>query len=394
MSKSFIFPAPVLLTTSEDVAACCDRLRTEPFITIDTEFVRERTYWPQLCLVQLAGSENVVLIDACAPGIDLAPLDALLAQPDCVKVFHAARQDMEIFLHLFGRLPVNVFDTQIAAMVAGFGDQVGYDSLVSALTGKMIDKAHRFSDWAARPLSKEQLAYASADVTYLRVVYTLLQNQLQEQKRLSWVKAELQHLVDVATFRPDPYRLWERLKARTNSRRVLGILREITAWREIEAQKANLPRQRIIRDESLLEIAAVKPVDKAGLARIRGVSRQMAESETGQGLLAAIARGRAADEADLPDIISKKRSDRQKIPQGAFALLKVLLAARCEEQKVAPRLVASNDELERLVLGETEGLSVLEGWRSALFGHEAQALLAGEIALFVDNGALRFQPRL
>ncbi len=388
MFKKSDFPAPVLITTSSEVAALCAKLRDEPFVTVDTEFVREKTYWPQLCLVQLGGLEDVALIDACAPGIDLSPLAELLAKPDCVKVFHAARQDLEIFLHLFDQLPVNIFDTQVAAMVAGFGEQVGYDSLVGAITGQRIDKAHRFSDWAARPLSKAQIAYASADVTHLRTVYEVLSKQLEEQGRLAWVKSELAALGEVSLFRPDPRRLWEKLKARTNNRKVLAVLREIAAWREGAAQRVNQPRQRIVRDESLLELAAVRPQTIEALARIRGISRGFAEGDMGAGLLAAIAAGEQVPESEQPVPLSRKKAERPRAPSGVVALLKVLLAARSEDGRVAARLVASSDELERLALGETD-LPVLQGWRAELFGKEAEALIAGKVALCIEQGQLR-----
>ncbi|MEN3167022.1 ribonuclease D [Gluconobacter sp. OJB] len=387
-SKAPTFPPPVLLTSSEEVARICEKLQHEPFVTIDTEFVREKTYWPELCLVQLAGTEDVVLIDTLAPGIDLAPLGDLLAKPDCIKVFHAARQDLEIFLHIFDRLPVSVFDTQVAAMVAGFGDQVGYDSLVGAITGRSIDKAHRFSDWSARPLSNAQIAYAAADVTHLRTVYDALRKQLAEQDRLHWADSEQAVLTEEKTFRPDPRRLWEKLKARTSNRRMLGILREVAAWREQEAQNSDIPRQRVIRDESLLEIAAVHPETVEALSRIRGVTRGFAEGKMGKGLLDAICTAQECPESELPKAPSK--SERARPSAALVALLRVLLAAKCEEHKVAPRLVASSEDLDLIALGETD-VGALRGWRRELFGLDAQALVRGEIALAVVNGLVELQ---
>ena len=249
-------PAPVLITRSADLAALCTRLAAEAFVTVDTEFMRERTLWPELCVVQVGGSAETAVIDALAPGLDLAPLGALLADPAVLKVFHAARQDIEIFLLRFGAVPTPLFDTQIAAMVAGFGDQVGYDALVAALAGGQIDKAHRFSDWAARPLSPAQVTYAAADVTHLRGVYESLRTRLDRDGRLDWVAEEMAALADPATYRPDPESLWERLRPRTSNRRMLGVLRAIAAWREREAQRANIPRNRMLKDETLLEIAA------------------------------------------------------------------------------------------------------------------------------------------
>src|SRR5579875_1053666 len=318
------FPPPILISTSEDLSAACDRLRREEFVTVDTEFMRERTYFPELCVVQMAGDAEVAILDAQAEGLDLAPLGALLADSAVLKVFHAARQDNEIFLHRFGAVPTPLFDTQVAAMVAGFGDQVGYDALVSSLTGGAIDKAHRFSDWSARPLSAAQINYAAADVTHLRGVYRKLRARLEREGRLDWVAEEMAVLAEPATYRPDPETMWERLRPRTNNRRMLGILRAIAAWREREAQRIDIPRQRLVRDESLLEIAATAPTTAEALGRVRGVSRGFAEGATAQGLLAAIAEAAALPEEALPEARDKREGAR---PSPALvALLKVLLA--------------------------------------------------------------------
>ena len=262
------FPPPTLIATTEALQALCERLAAEEFVTVDTEFMRERTYWPELCVVQLAGEHEVAVIDAQAPEIDLAPLGDLLANQAVMKVFHAARQDIEIFVLRFGDVPRPLFDTQIAAMVAGFGEQVGYDALVAALAGGSIDKAHRFSDWSARPLSASQIAYAAADVTYLRTVYTRLCARLEQDGRLDWVAEEMADLADPGDVSPDPETMWERLRPRSNNRRFLGMVRALAAWREREAQRVNIPRQRLLRDETLLEIAATAP-DTPGCARPR-----------------------------------------------------------------------------------------------------------------------------
>jgi ribonuclease D len=334
------FPAPKLIDRTDDLAALCERLAAETFVTVDTEFMRERTYWPELCVVQVAGASEVAVIDAEASGMDLAPLGRLLADTRVMKVFHAARQDIEIFVLKFGDVPRPLFDTQVAAMVAGFGDQVGYDSLVSALTGGHIDKAHRFSDWSARPLSAAQIAYAAADVTYLRGVYERLCERLRSDGRLEWVAEEMAELGDPATYRPDPERIWERLRPRSNNRRYLGLIRAIAAWREREAQRVNIPRQRLLRDETLLEVAATAPETAEQLARARGVTRGFAEGRTGQSLLAAIVKAKAEPEHALPD--PGRGREGAKPSPGLVALLKVLLAAKCEEHHVADKLVASN----------------------------------------------------
>ncbi len=381
------FPRPALITTTDALAELCARLRTQPFIAIDTEFMRERTYYPELCVVQLAGPDDVAVVDATAPEIDLAPLGALLADASVVKVFHAARQDVEIFLELFGQVPEPIFDTQVAAMVAGFGDQVGYDALVSSLTGGQIDKAHRFSDWSARPLSPSQLTYAAADVTWLRLVYLALCERLEREGRLEWVQEELSVLAEPSTYRADPEALWERLRPRTSNRRMLGALRAIVAWREREAQRINIPRQRLIKDESLLEIAAVAPQTGDTLGRIRGVTRGFAEGKSGAGLLAAVQEAAALPEDALPDV--PRARDGAKPSPALISLLRVLMAAKCEQHNVAPKLLANSDELDRLATEDEPDIPVLQGWRRDVFGEDALALKAGRITLGVNGRRIK-----
>jgi ribonuclease D len=383
------FPPPALITDTASLAALCERLGHEKVVTVDTEFMRERTYWPELCVVQLGSPTDTAVVDALAPGLDLAPLGALLAKPDVTKVFHAARQDVEIFVLKFGTVPTPLVDTQIAAMVAGFGDQVGYDTLVGSLTGGQIDKSHRFSDWSVRPLSQAQITYAAADVTHLRVVYDKLTERLSREGRLDWVGEEMATLTDPATYRADPERMWERLRARTNNRRVLGMLRAIAAWREREAQRANIPRGRMLKDESLLELAAVAPTDAEGLARVRGISKGFAEGKQGASLLAAMAEARALPEDQLPIPAAERNGPR---PSPALvSLLKVLLAASCEAHDVAPRLVASSDDLDRIAAGETD-VPALHGWRQRIFGDQAQALRDGKLALGVAGKRIKTIP--
>ncbi|MBW8269006.1 ribonuclease D [Caldovatus aquaticus] len=383
-------PAPALVSTTDDLAALCARLRAEPFVAVDTEFMRERTYWPELCVVQLAGEREVAVIDALAPGLDLAPLGALLADRAVTKVFHAARQDVEIFLLRFGAVPTPLFDTQVAAMVAGFGDQVSYDALARALAGAHIDKAHRFSDWSARPLSPAQIAYAAADVTHLRRIYTALTARLEREGRLEWVAEEMAVLADPATYRTDPETAWERLKPRTTNRRFLGVLRAVAAWREREAQRLNIPRQRLVKDETLLEIAATMPETPAELARARGITEGFARGKTGASLLAAVRAAKALPESELPEA---PRERRGPAPSPALvALLKVLLAAKSEESHVAPRLLASSEDLDRLAAGEEEDIPALHGWRRAVFGEAALALKAGRLALGVEERRVKLIP--
>jgi ribonuclease D len=383
-------PPLSLIESSAALAALCDRLSEESFVTVDTEFMRERTYWPRLCVVQLAGAAETAVIDAEAPGIDLAPLGRLLADPAVTKVFHAARQDVEIFLLIFGRVPAPLFDTQVAAMVAGYGDQVGYDQLVSSLTGGVIDKAHRFSDWSARPLSSQQIAYAAADVTHLRTVYEKLRARLEREGRLAWVAEEMAALADPATYRNDPETMWERLKPRTTNRRVLGILRAITAWREREAQRLDIPRQRLLKDETLLEIAATAPATAEALARARGVGRGFAEGKSGTSLLAVIGAAKALPEEALPPPPAARLGGRAA--PALVALLKVLLAAKCEAHHVAPRLLASAEDIERLAAEDAPEIPALSGWRREIFGADALALKTGRVALGVEGRRVRLLP--
>ncbi|WP_198378470.1 ribonuclease D [Neoroseomonas rubea] len=383
-------PAPALITETEALAALCARLATERFVTVDTEFMRERTYWPELCLVQLAGQEEVALVDALAPGIDLAPLGELLANPDVMKVFHAARQDVEIFLLKFDAVPTPLFDTQVAAMVAGYGDQVSYDGLCRSLAGAAIDKAHRFSDWSARPLSPAQQAYAAADVTHLRKIYSVLDAKLRREGRLAWVAEEMAALADPATYRTEPEAAWERLRPRTGNRRFLGVLQAVAAWREREAQRINIPRQRLVKDETLLEIAATMPDTAADLARARGISEGFAKGRSGAGLIAAVKAGRELPDEALPEA-PKDRAGPPSSP-ALVALLKVLLAAKSEEHQVAPRLLASSDDLDRLAGGDGAEVPAMHGWRREVFGEAALALKSGRLALGVDGRKVKLIP--
>jgi ribonuclease D len=384
------FPPPALITTTEALDAFCQRMHGETFVTVDTEFMRERTYWPELCLVQIAGEKEVAVIDAQADGIDLAALGTLFADEKVTKVFHAARQDIEIFVLRYGDVPRPMFDTQVAAMVAGFGDQVGYDALVANLTGGTIDKAHRFSDWSARPLSQAQITYAAADVTHLREVYVRLSRRLEQDNRLAWVAEEMAILNNPATYRGDPETAWERLRPRTTNRRLLHCLKEVAAWREKEAQRVNIPRQRLIKDEALLEIAATAPANAESLARVRGVSRGFAEGRSGAALLEVLAAARRVPDADL--VAAPQQRDTVRPSAALVSLLKVLLAAKSEQHNVAARLVASSDDIDRLALEENPDIQALNGWRREVFGNDALLLKQGRVALGVDGRRVKFIP--
>jgi ribonuclease D len=383
------FPIPVFITESDQLAALCARLAEEAFVTIDTEFIRERTYWPELCVVQLGGAQDVAVIDAQAPGIDMAPLGALLANQAVTKVFHAARQDVEIFLLMFGATPTPIFDTQIAAMVAGFGDQVGYDALVSSLTGTQIDKSHRFSDWSARPLSASQLAYAAADVTHLRIVYQKLLVRLERENRTDWVQEEMAALTEPSLYRSDPEAMWLRLKLRPSNRRQAGLLRAIAAWREREAQRVNIPRGRLLKDEAIPEIAALAPDSPEALTRARGITRGFAEGKSGASLLAAIAEAAALPEDSLPEVAARGEREGPRPSPALIALLRVLLAAKSEEHDVAPRLLASSDDLDRLATEAEPSIPATQGWRRRMFGEDAMALRDGRVALATRGKRIR-----
>ncbi len=379
-----------LITDSAALAAFCERLAAADFVTVDTEFMRERTYWAQLCLVQIAGPSEVAAIDPLAPGIDLAPLFSLLGHPRVLKVFHAARQDLEIFYHLIGRVPAPMFDTQVAAMVCGYGDAVSYETLASQLARAHIDKSMRFTDWAARPLSERQIAYALADVTHLRQVYVALARRLTQTGRAGWLAEEMATLLDPATYRMDPELAWVRLKPRTAKPRMLAVLREVAAWRESEAQRRDTPRNRVIRDESVVDVAAHAPRTVAELARLRGLSKGLAEGKFGEAILAAVARGLAVPEADLPCV-----PPAPDLPRGigpVVELLKVLLKLKCEQHDVAPKLIASSAELERIAADDEADVPALHGWRREVFGADALALKHGRLALSMRGNHIAVVP--
>ncbi len=380
-----------LISDTASLAAFCKGLVGASFVTVDTEFMREKTYWPRLCLVQVAGPGEARVIDALAPGIDLESLFALLADTSQLKVFHAARQDLEIFYHLAGRLPAPVFDTQVAAMVCGFGDSVGYETLIAKLTKARVDKSSRFTDWTLRPLRERQIAYALSDVTHLREAYGKLEKKLAANGREGWLDEEMAVLTAPGTYAMDPVQAFRRIKTRGANARFLAVLREVAAWREREAQRRDLPRQRVLRDEALVEIAHHTPSTVAELARTRGLGRGLAEREAGAALLEAVRRGLAVPEKDRP----RPKAD-PPLPRGlgpVSDLLKVLLKLTCEESGVARKLVASSADLERIAaFGEDAQVPALRGWRREVFGEDALKLRAGETALAADGNRLRTVP--
>jgi ribonuclease D len=379
-----------VITESDGLAEFCRRQNRADFVAVDTEFMRERTYWPILCVVQVAGPEETAAIDALAPGIDLAPLLALMADPSIPKVFHAARQDLEIFFQLSGEVPHPVFDTQIASMVCGFGDAVSYETLVRKLAGAHLDKASRFTDWAHRPLTARQIEYALADVVHLRTVYQRLQQILGRNGRAEWFAEEIAGLVDPAIYRNEPGAAWRRFRIRGRAdRRFLGVLRAVAAWREVAAQQRDLPRGRIMKDEAVLEIAAHAPSTIDGLARTRSLGRGIAEGKLGQDILDAVAHGLA--DPDPPPAIPAKAEPPPGIGP-LMELLRVLLKQRCEDFQVAQKLLASADDLEAIAADDNAPVPALTGWRRQIFGADALALKHGRLALTAGNNRINLVP--
>ena len=376
------------ITTTADLAAFCERLSTQPFVAVDTEFMRETTYWPKLCLIQAASPGGIdAVIDPLAEGLDLAPFLAVMGNPAIEKVFHAARQDLEIFFNL-GTLPKPLFDTQIAAMAAGFGEQVAYDALVRQMLKVDLDKSSRFTDWARRPLSDNQLTYALADVTYLAKLYPQLRQRLESEGRLAWVATEMAALGDPANYDVEPENAWRRLKPRRHSPKYLAVFKAVAAWRERTAQTRDQPRGRIHKDEAIEEVATQVPLDADGLNRLRSVPKGFAGSRFGPELLAAIAEALANADSYAP-VIEKPKAPTQPINGAVVELLKVLLKARSEDAGVASKLIATMADLEKIAGDDEADTPALQGWRREAFGEDALKLKRGEIALVLDGGRVR-----
>ena len=366
-----------LITDNEALTAFCGRMRAERFVAIDTEFMRDRTYYPRLCLVQVAGESEAVAIDSLAPGLDLAPLLGLLADEAVLKVMHAARQDLEIFYHL-GAMPRPFFDTQVAAMVCGFGEEVAYDTLVSRLAGAQLDKSSRFTDWARRPLSPAQIHYALGDVTHLRVIYQKLAERLEQAGRTGWVVEELEALLEPRLYAQPPEDAWRRLKLRSRDARFIAIVQALAAWREREAQRRDLPRARVVRDDLLLEVAASRP---QSVEELRALDRVNLDRDSAAGVVAAIRSAMALPKSELPPV-----PEQVVLPRGigpTVDLLRVLLKLRSEESDVAQRLLASTAELEAIAVDDHADVPALHGWRREIFGEDALVLKAGRLALAV-----------
>jgi ribonuclease D len=372
-----------LITTTADLAAACSRLAKYPVITVDTEFLRETTYYPLLCVVQMASAEEAAVIDTLAAGIDLKPFFELMANESVLKVFHAARQDIEIIWHQANIIPHPVFDTQVAAMVLGYGDSIAYDALVEKVTGHRPDKTHRFTDWSRRPLTKEQMHYAVSDVTHLRDVFAALDADLKKRRRSEWVSIEMEVLTSPRTYDFHPERAWERLKTRVRKPKDLAVLMEVAAWREQEAQSRDVPRGRVLRDEAITDIATHAPTSLEKLAHLRSVPKGFEKSKWGADIVAAVERGLKRDFATLPKL-EKPRNNSNGA--AIVELLKVLLRMTAERHAVASKVIATVDDLEEIAADDEADVPALRGWRRELFGDAALKLKRGELALAIEKG--------
>src|SRR5215831_10359553 len=366
-----------VITTTGDLVAVCSRMAKQPFVTVDTEFLRETTYYPLLCVAQMASPEEAAVIDTLATGLDLAPFFDLMANESVVKVFHAARQDIEIVWNMAKTIPHPIVDTQVAAMVLGYGDSISYDQLVQRITGDTLDKSHRFTDWTRRPLSDAQIAYA------LRDVYLKLATDLEKRGRGNWVEAEMEVLTSPETYRADPERAWERLKSRVRKPKELAVLMEVAAWREREAQTRDVPRGRVIKDDVIGDIALQAPTSIERLSHLRSLPKGFERSRWGEQIIEAVKRGLGRDPKTLP------RLDRFRAAANGTAtveLLKVLLRMTAERHGVAAKVIATVDDLDRIAADDDADVPALKGWRRDLFGEKALALKQGRLALAVDNG--------
>jgi ribonuclease D len=372
-----------LITETEELGAVCRRFAGEPFVTVDTEFLRETTFWPRLCLVQIASPSEAVVVDAMAEALDLTPFFELMANPGPVKVFHAARQDLEIIWNLSKLIPAPLFDTQVAAMVCGFGEQVSYGDLVKTIMKVTLDKSSRFTDWSRRPLLPAQAEYAIADVTYLRGIYTYLRSKLEETGRQGWLSDEMALLTSPSTYEQHPGNAWERFRNRVRKPRDLAVLMEVAAWREAEAQARDVPRSRVLKDDALVELALAAPRSAEDLANLRAFPRGMERSRGAAGILAAVARGLARDPKTLPKI----ERDRRNGGNGATVeLLRVLLRHVSESHGVAAKMIATAEDLEAIAADDQASVPALTGWRREMFGAKALELKHGRLALTMEQG--------
>lgn len=368
-----------LITSTDLLADFCQRAAGFDYVTVDTEFLRETTYWPKLCLLQVATEDEAVLIDPLTDGLSLVPFFTLLTNPKVVKVFHAARQDIEIFVKLTGKVPENIFDTQVAASVCGYGDSVSYDNLVRSVTGVELDKSSRFTDWSARPLSEKQRLYAVADVTHLRDIYKSLVEQVDKTGRWDWVEDELSVLRSIDTYVVQPENAWERLRAKLNRPRDVAALQQLAAWREKRAQDSDQPRSRVLKDDALIELAMQRPTTAEAFDKLRAVQRGYGRSSAAGEIMSIIKRVEALTKGELPDMPERYRGPS---PKGAVGdLVRVLLKSVSEEHGVAARIIATSDDIDALVIDDDADVPALKGWRRKLFGEKALAIKHGKIGL-------------
>ena len=375
-----------LLTSSAAVAEFCAAAAQEPFMTIDTEFLRESTYWPKLCLIQIGLSDRAVAIDPLAEGIDLAPVWDLLGNPKVLKVFHACKQDMELFLKVTGSLPTPIFDTQVAAMMLGLGEQIGYDSLIQQVLNRQIDKTSQYSDWSLRPLEPQQIAYALGDVTHLYAAYGLLIDDLAQRGRTTWVEEEMKPLGRKETYEVDPDRAWMRLKIKNRTTPFLGALKCLARWRERFAQARDLPRSRVLKDDMLIDLAMRRPKSSEAMMRLRGVGEGLAKGKTGQAILETLREAETLPEHEIPTLPPKPAPVAGAVARGE--LLRTLLKICANQSRIAPRALASSAELDALARDPEGDFPCLQGWRGELFGTYARNLLRGDLWLGLRNGEL------
>jgi ribonuclease D len=390
MIKRVMAPATIMVPlgtrpvdTTHELADVCARMAQHPFVTVDTEFLRETTYYPLLCVAQIASAEEAVVIDTLAPSIDLTPFFELMANEKVMKVFHAARQDIEIIWHMAQIIPHPIFDTQVAAMVLGYGDSISYDQLVHRISGDLLDKSSRFTDWTRRPLANSQISYALSDVTHLRNVYLKLDTDLRKGGRSSWVDAEMNVLTSPVTYRSNPECAWERLKTRVRKPKELAVLIEVAAWREREAQSRDVPRSRILKDDTIGDIAVQAPTSIEKLSHLRSVPKGFERSRWGEQIVAAVNRGLERDMKTLPKFERARSAPKDA---ATLELLKVLLRMIAEQHGVAAKIIATTDDLERIATDDGANVPCLGGWRRELFGEKALALKHGKLALAIDKG--------
>lgn len=376
-----------LITQTTDLEIALNALRTSDFVTVDTEFIRETTFWPQLCLIQLASPDVTVLIDPIAPDIDLQPFFDLMINKKVIKVFHAARQDIETIYHLGGVIPSPLFDTQIAGSICGFGDSISYDQIVQRCTGHHLDKSSRFTDWSCRPLSEKQLLYALADVTYLRDVYLLLKKRLEKSQRVHWMDDEITILLNPKTYDMPEDEAWKKVKGKVKKPRELAVLQKIAAWRERKARKYNMPRRHIMKDECLIEIATQQPKDESALKRLRSLSKNWDKHSIAQSLIKAVHEGLEVDLSTLPPI--PKHNPLNDTTAAVIDLLKVLLKLVANENSIAPKIIATSNDLEKIANGGIKkNIPAMNGWRYEIFGQKAEQLLKGQIGFYFNDGKI------